>query len=340
MTKGLEIRQFHVREAYWDTHGSILGQLRQQVFVLEQNVPPGEEQDGLDETSWHWLATDASDNPIGTARLLHTGQIGRMAVLSNHRGNHVGLTLLEQAVEKARYLGFRSVFLHAQSYAVEFYIKAGFSLDGEEFLEAGIQHIQMRQDLKPTYINSPPLQKAKQNNEQAVLISTTQTMAQSSTKVDLILLRKEEEFHKALIALCQHAQRKIRIFSTVLDHKIFDSETLRDIFSNLARRNRYTFIEILLKDSHRIVKNGHILLELSKKLPSSIRFKTVDPELNNTLNEYILIDHTGVIFRQDSNIYSGYARSNDKTSNNRLDREFCRAWANGFDDPNLRQLKI
>ena len=116
---------------------------------MEQSVPPEEEFDGLDDTSHHWLVQDAETRPIGTGRLLDTGQIGRMAVLDQYRGGGIGAAILSAAVEKARTLGFDQVFLNAQVHAIGFYEKAGFIETGSRFNEAGIQHQKMIQALAP-----------------------------------------------------------------------------------------------------------------------------------------------------------------------------------------------
>ena len=149
MSDALEIRNFNLREATWAADGGQLSNIRRVVFIIEQNVPQEEEWDGKDNDSWHWLASDREDVPIGTARLLPDGQIGRMAVLENHRGTGVGAALLEAAVEKARHLGMRNVFLNAQSHALGFYEKLGFVSEGDEFDEAGIPQFRMTRTLAP-----------------------------------------------------------------------------------------------------------------------------------------------------------------------------------------------
>ena len=123
----LSLRDFNIVEASWAQDGSVLSNIRKLVFIVEQKVPQEEEWDGQDEDSWHWLATDNNDRPIGTARLLPDGQIGRMAVLAEFRGRGIGAALLERAVEKARHLGMSSVFLNAQTHAIAFTKKPGSS---------------------------------------------------------------------------------------------------------------------------------------------------------------------------------------------------------------------
>ena len=130
----------HVREVRWEQHGDALTSVRRTVFVLEQGVDESEEWDGADPDCRHFIAEDDEGRPIGTARLMPSGQIGRMAVLAPWRGRGIGARLLESAVEAARRASYQSVFLHAQSHAVGFYERAGFEVTGEPFMEAGIEH--------------------------------------------------------------------------------------------------------------------------------------------------------------------------------------------------------
>ena len=47
--------EFYVREADWASEQAQISAIRQQVFVMEQHVPPELEWDGLDETATHLL---------------------------------------------------------------------------------------------------------------------------------------------------------------------------------------------------------------------------------------------------------------------------------------------
>ena len=76
--------------ADWETYQKELRKIREVVFIKEQSVPKEEEWDGHDEESWHFLALSGTKRPIGCARLMQSGQIGRMAVLKENRGLGVG----------------------------------------------------------------------------------------------------------------------------------------------------------------------------------------------------------------------------------------------------------
>ena len=132
-----------VAEVAWASHAVSLRRVREIVFIEEQHVPRAEEWDGQDEGARHFLATYPTGQPCGCARLLPSGQIGRMAVLTELRGLGLGMRLLQAAMHAARADGLHQVFLHAQTHALQFYRKAGFVAHGEEFMEAGIPHREM-----------------------------------------------------------------------------------------------------------------------------------------------------------------------------------------------------
>ena len=135
---------FRVRLVEWRDASAVLSAIRTTVFVGEQGVPPEIEIDGRDPECAHVLAESVAGEAVGTGRLMPDGRIGRMAVLAPWRGRGVGAALLEALMAEARRRGFREVYLHAQSGAKDFYLRHGYAVEGEEYLEAGIPHIGMR----------------------------------------------------------------------------------------------------------------------------------------------------------------------------------------------------
>lgn len=132
-----------VREATWSDDRDALCKIRLKVFVQEQSVPQSLELDGLDATAVHFLAL-IKNEPVGTSRLLPSGQIGRMAVLSPYRNQGIGGKLLHATIARAQELGYTNIFLYAQLSAADFYISHGFQTYGAQFEEADILHQAMR----------------------------------------------------------------------------------------------------------------------------------------------------------------------------------------------------
>ncbi|HBA36071.1 MAG TPA: GNAT family N-acetyltransferase [Gammaproteobacteria bacterium] len=133
-----------VRQASWREDEGRLRQVREAVFIREQQVPAELEWDEADRTCIHALVEDAEGLPLGVGRLLPDGQIGRMAVRREARGQGIGGAVLEFLIGQARTCNFAEVWLHGQTHAVTFYEQHGFVAEGETFMEAGIPHRMMR----------------------------------------------------------------------------------------------------------------------------------------------------------------------------------------------------
>ncbi len=120
--------------------------LRRVVFIEEQGVSPQDEMDGRDGVARHLLAR-LDGTPIGTARLLTegpVGKIGRVCVRAEARGKGVGVALIRAAVEIFRSEpGIQKVKLGAQTHAMGFYAALGFEAVGEVYQDAGIPHRDM-----------------------------------------------------------------------------------------------------------------------------------------------------------------------------------------------------
>jgi len=124
--------------------------LRTRVFVEEQGVPPEIERDDRDATAVHALSRDETGRVVATGRLLVDGEpaiIGRMAADASVRGRGHGAAVLAELHRQAALRGFPVVELHAQVTARWFYERAGYTVVGEEYLEAGIVHVTMRRSL-------------------------------------------------------------------------------------------------------------------------------------------------------------------------------------------------
>lgn len=135
--------QHTIRYGDWATMAADAKLIRTEVFVEEQGVPAELEMDDMDVLCLHAVAYDAAGVPIGTGRLLPDGHIGRMAVRKSGRGTGVGGALLQGLMAQARARGESLVALSAQTHAAPFYQRHGFAIEGEEFYEAGIRHINM-----------------------------------------------------------------------------------------------------------------------------------------------------------------------------------------------------
>ncbi len=100
---------FSVRIVDWSCEEQTLRMIRETVYIMEQGVHEDEEFDGRDAGCVHLLAEDKKGRPIATARMLKSGQVGRMAVLRHWRKKGVGAAMLIKLFVEARLMGLKQL---------------------------------------------------------------------------------------------------------------------------------------------------------------------------------------------------------------------------------------
>ena len=139
---------------------------RSQVFVVEQNCAY-QDMDEVDFDCLHLIAhqnealvgycriippefnklasnlavADPAIKPINT----DMPAIGRVLVLSAHRGDGIARQIMTQAIAHCRkkYGKKRPIIISAQVYLLSFYESLGFVPEGDHYLEENIEHVKM-----------------------------------------------------------------------------------------------------------------------------------------------------------------------------------------------------
>jgi len=130
---------------------------RSQVFVVEQNCPY-QDMDEVDFDCLH-LVAHQNEQLIGYSRIIPPAfntkksavtpsgpipSIGRVLVLSQHRGDGIARQMMLEAIKYCRKkYGKKPIIISAQTYLLNFYQSLGFIAEGEHYLEDGIEHVIM-----------------------------------------------------------------------------------------------------------------------------------------------------------------------------------------------------
>lgn len=294
----------------WNLQRETLRTLRGKVFIEEQKVPREIEWDDQDERATHFLIT-RNTVALGCGRMQPDGKVGRMAVLPEHRRQGLGRRLLDYIVEHARLNGMGRLYLHAQTHALEFYLRAGFQGTGDEFEEAGIPHTAME------------------------LLIDYRGADQFITGIGY-----PEPFGTLALELVKSARRSLRIYSAQLDREVFDNLELVAAMTQLARRGRHSDIRILINDAKPMVAQGHRLLSLARRLSSTIAIRVLDehPELPDA--SFVLRDNNGAVYKPEDRGRGGFYEPDSRASAKRLIDRFDNLWRWGEVDPRLRMLRL
>ena len=126
--------------------------IREEVFVVEQQVAAEEEFDEFEDDSHHFVALDEDDQPIGSARWRYTDKgikLERFTAKKTMRGKGLGTAIVQAVMDDIKATAEKGTYLymHAQLPAVPLYLKFGFETKGDQFDECGIMHYLMWQEL-------------------------------------------------------------------------------------------------------------------------------------------------------------------------------------------------
>ncbi|WP_158885044.1 GNAT family N-acetyltransferase [Rhodanobacter sp. L36] len=302
----MKLENFHIEVAEWsrERDRDALRRIRQQVFVVEQNVPESRERDGLDADCCHVLALDDAGQPIGCGRLTPEHKIGRMAVLREWRGHGVGVALLRELVERARALGWPELGLAAQVSAIAFYERAGFSAYGDEFEDAGLQHRAMRLSLTAGDAGGRP------TRDIAALPVTTRAEAAA-----------------ARLKVLAGARHQLSIYLPMLDRDTYSSTDELDEVKRIAISGRAAQIRILLHDPAAALRHDHRLIALTQRLSSAVQVRVPVEEVDLAhTSTYLLNDAGGYLFLPEADRPQGRAALNDRASQVPLLQHFDDVW--------------
>lgn len=291
-----------------------LHNVRTTVFVDELDVPPELEADALDPDCLHVIARTPDGAPVGTGRLVPpklarakgAARIGRLAVLSDWRGQGIGAAILQALLDLAKANGWHEVALSAQVTALDFYLRHAFIPFGDRFVEAGIEHQAMRRQLLGA--------SAIEDRETAVATTT---------------------------ALIQAARRRLWIYSRDLDPGLFDAPEVLDAMRRLATARRQAEVCILLQAAVAPQHAQAPLLVLAQRLPSVFAFREVSDPVDITYpSAFMANDAGGYYFRTLGNRFDGEADLHAPGRARQLQGDFQRIWERSRTVTEYRALGI
>ena len=310
----------------WQQAKAQLSAVRTTVFVHEQNVPIELEMDELDtlDTTHHWLMTNSDGEPIATARMLASGKIGRVAVLKQYRGQHLGNLIMGAIIRFAAKSNLKTVCLDSQNTAIPFYQKLGFVVEGDEFMDAGIPHHRMTLEVERHYPES------------------------SMQDVDPIpmgdrLMQKldgDDSFVAAGVTLFQRANRQVRLYS-----ECFESHWLRHpnfvaAASKWLTSHKETRLLILTRASANLKKYPQPLLTLAQRMSSHTEVKAIPQLVSFDQHDFMLADNTRIMLQQASRRPEGLFCLHIPNKGKVLNQSFESAWNQSETTIELQRLYV
>jgi predicted GNAT family N-acyltransferase len=319
----MDIPNFYLEPANYQSDFEDLHYVRNLVFVVEQQIPVELEFDALDQQSYLFIARDMQRLPIGTARLSPEGKLGRMAVLAEWRGQGVGQSLLRAVIEKARHLNLPKVTAHAQLSALGFYEKSGFIKVGDVFSEVGIPHQAVQIPLQAIEKSQRPARKPRPKTIEAVRLESMEaTLA-------------------ATLHLINTAQRRLYLYSRDLELPLYGNKEIIEALKQFALHSHNGGVQIIIQEPLNLQTQLHPVIELAQKLSSYFLIRTpLENEDLQYLSAYVANDSDGYLFRLVGNRYEGVWSPNLPARNRQLREEFERVWERSRPCTEFRALNL
>jgi len=262
------------KQGSWEQIGEICRKVRYKVFVEEQQIPEEHEWDEQDPVSEHFLLL-INDRPAATARLTPEGKVGRFAVLAKLRDKKLGTRLMQRMLEHAKRLGLKKLQLNAQMEVVNFYLKQGFKICGEEFLEVGIPHLPMEMSLVAD------LQEETQHSQEDI--------QQALAKTGQLRLQGKEQLQICIETLLAQAGRSISLEAAAYPRHWFTDAALAPLLS-LAKRHQHSKVQFLLGETLQFSRQSSNLLKLHQRAPTHIEIRKAHSLYRPAQQAFLLVD--------------------------------------------------
>lgn len=147
-------------------------------------------------------------------------------------------------------------------------------------------------------------------------------------------------FDQLAVELVESAARHIYIMSPRLDYQVFDNPDLLTAFSALIRRSRQTEVRILIADSRALVARGHRLVEMSRRLSTSIQIRKLVEHPEWAGETVVIRDRDGVLYKPADANHEAFYQPDSRALAKHYLEQFNTLWSCSTADIELRSMRI
>jgi len=153
-------------------------------------------------------------------------------------------------------------------------------------------------------------------------------------------IETREDTRRAVVALISDVQRTVDILTPDLEPHIYDQADFLDTLTRPALGQCRAKLRVLVRDPQRAVKDGHRLIELTRRLSSYMQIRKVHGDYADFTQAFLLADSYGVMHRTLAERFEGTVCFKDPLEVKRLRKLFDEIWDRSEPDPELRRLHL
>jgi hypothetical protein len=156
----------------------------------------------------------------------------------------------------------------------------------------------------------------------------------------IITLDGSSDFRAAINNMVRQARHRVRIFTQELDHELYDQPDFIKITSKIGRQSKLCEIQILIHHPDKPSRLGHRLVELHRRLPSSILIRELPEDYDSLQDEYLIVDEIGLVKRHVMGYMQGTCEFKSIPDALKRARLFDEIWQRAEPSQSLRRLDI
>lgn len=155
-----------------------------------------------------------------------------------------------------------------------------------------------------------------------------------------ITIDTSEDNRCAALRLVSQGGRGLDIFSRDLEPRIYDNAEFADAVRSLAIKTRDMHVRILVIDPDYIIKHGHRLIELARRLTSHMEIRKVHEDYCNNPEAYLVVDRRGLLHRKLASRYEAVVNFNNPMKATELHDQFTEMWERSKQYMDFKRLHI
>jgi GNAT superfamily N-acetyltransferase len=281
-----------------------------------------------DNSQLHAVARAGWDDPqiIGVIRLNAQGEVSLLCVLPDQRRKGIARGLLVWARDTARERSLsrlyawpeRSLAAANDVALMQFLANTNFVADSA-FPGRYLHHFQPRAPF------------ARSVDQQALASSTRASQPIGG--------KTREALAEAMLHVVHETRRELCIYSRDLDPVVLNTNVLLEALRTLCLRPG-AHIRLLVQDTSRAIKDGHRLIELARRLPSSIEFRCPQAEDLQYIGAFVVNDNFGFLARSFGDRFECEGDLYHVAEQARLKRYFSEVWERSRPATEFRRLSL
>jgi hypothetical protein len=156
----------------------------------------------------------------------------------------------------------------------------------------------------------------------------------------LLRLQSQEQFHEATVLMLSQARRHLHLVTPDFEPDRFNNQEFAEALSHFARSSSYAEVRILVGNPAIAIRWGHQVVNLARRLSSSIRIRRLHEEDFDPEEAWLVADDIGLLRRDGNRDFLGMLSAKSIPQAQQKNRRFAEWWERSVEVPEFREMLL